>query len=143
MAADTDSRADQSSGRPTDDSTPSNWMEAVSALIQSRLTLVQLELRELAHERVKSIVALIAATILVFFAWALILAGGVAAIAEATQWPWYWIAIGAAIIHLLIAVILVKLPKSAATPPFSITRSEFQKDREWLQSIQKTPKSKS
>lgn len=129
-----------SSNQPN--SLPSNWVEAVAALVQSRIQLITLEFSELAKHRVRSLVSLIIAAILLFFTWALILAGGIAAIAAATNWPWYWIALATAVIHLIIAIILVKLPKAEAPEPFPITRSEFQKDREWLETLKKTPKSK-
>jgi uncharacterized membrane protein YqjE len=73
------------------------------------------------------------------FAWALIVAGGIGALAVATAWPWYWIALGVALLHALVAGLGVLLFKSAKTPTFPITRNEFQKDREWLQTLT-TPK---
>ncbi len=133
---------DQPDQGRSNNSLPSNWMEAVAALIQTRLTLILIEFRELAQERVRSLVSLVIAAILLFYTWGLILAGGVAAIAALTQWPWYWIALITAGIHLLIAIILVKLPKAEQKEPFSITRSEFKKDREWIETLKKTPKSK-
>jgi bacteriorhodopsin len=123
-------------------STPSGWMEALFTLISSRLTLIQLEFRDAARQRSKSIVAKIAAVLCVFFTWALTLAGGIAALATVTPWPWYGIALVAAALHLIVAVILFKAANSPKPQPFPITRSEFQKDHEWIKSLQKTPTSK-
>jgi membrane protein implicated in regulation of membrane protease activity len=79
--------------------------------------------------------------ICLFFTWILLLAGALAAIATATGWPWYWLAIAAAGIHLLVAFLLASSCNKPGTPAFPITRAEFQKDREWIENIQKKPKS--
>ena len=132
----------QPSGEPSHPDSPATWLEAISGLVQSRLRLIQLELSELAQQRIKSLVSFAVAAICLFFTWALILAGGIAAIAAATCLPWYWVALIAAGLHLLVALVLFKLPKGSSRPPFPVTRSEFEKDREWIASLQKTPKSR-
>jgi threonine/homoserine/homoserine lactone efflux protein len=112
------------------------------ALIASRIALIQLEARETARQRMRRVVCVIAAAMCLFFTWALLIAGGVAAISSATGWPWHWLAIGAAALHLLLALLLLKggCAKPAA-PTFPLTRAEFQKDREWIENFQKKPKS--
>ena len=51
------------------------------------------------------------------------------------------VAIGLAILHLLLAVVFAKLAKPSGKPAFPFTRAEFEKDREWIENFQKTSKS--
>jgi hypothetical protein len=120
---------------------PSNWREALLSLIASRVTLIQLESKDAAKDGASRAARLIAVVICVFFFWALLLAGGIATISKAAGWPWYWIALGAAAIHLLAAILLARSAKTPAAPAFPVTRAEFQKDREWIENFQKTRKS--
>ncbi len=83
----------------------------------------------------------IAALICVFFTWTLLLAGLIGVLSQSAGWPWYWLAIAFSALHLLAGLICGRLLTSAAQPTFSITRSEFQKDREWLENFQKPRKS--
>jgi cytochrome bd-type quinol oxidase subunit 2 len=110
-------------------------------LVASRFALIELESKETAREWAKRATLIAAACVCAVFAWALLLAGGVSLIAEASGWPWYWVAIGAAILHLLAGAILVSRAKSSPSPTFPVTRAEFQKDREWIENFHKTKKS--
>ena len=122
-------------------SSPANWREALMALIASRIALIELESKDAVRHGARSAVMLVAAVICVVFAWALLLAGGVSLIAVAADWPWYWVALGLAALHLLVAFILVKLAKPAAITAFPVTRSEFNKDRQWIENFHLTKKS--
>jgi MFS family permease len=124
-----------------EDPRPENWREALMALISSRIALIQFEARETARQRAKRVVGVIVAAICLFFTWALLLAGGIAAISSVSGWPWHWLAIGAALIHLLAALFLTGGSAKPAAPAFPLTRAEFQKDREWIENFQKKPKS--
>ncbi len=110
-------------------------------LVSSRIALIELESKEAAKGGARRAIALMAAIICVFFTWALLLAGGIAAISAATGWPWHWVAMAGAAIHLLAAIILIRRAKPSDQPAFPVTRSEFQKDREWIENLQKTRKS--
>jgi uncharacterized membrane protein YqjE len=119
-----------------------NWCEALMTLIASRIALIQLEARETAKQRVRRVVSVIIAVICLFFTWTLLLAGVIAAVSSATDFPWHWLAIGAAALHLLLALFLLKGGSAnPPAPPFPLTRAEFQKDREWIENLQKKPKS--
>ena len=120
---------------------PSNWREALLCLVASRVELIQLESKDAISDAVQRATRIVAAVICAFFAWALLLAGGIAAISHFTDWPWYWLAIAAAAAHLLASIGFARTMKAPCHPPFPVTRSEFQKDREWLENIQKTRKS--
>lgn len=111
------------------------------ALVASRLELIRLESKEAAGGFAKRAGFLAAAFGLIFFAWTLLLAGGVALIAQSTGLPWSWVAIGAAVAHLLGAIIFAKLASPRSSPAFPVTRAEFQKDREWIENLQHPTKS--
>ncbi len=128
-------------GREPGDAIPSNWREALLTLIASRVTLIQLESKDAARDAGGRLARLVVVIFCAFFTWALLLAGGTAAISEATGLPWYGIALAFAALHLLAAVIFAKAARSPAAPAFPVTRAEFQKDREWIENFQKTPKS--
>lgn len=120
---------------------PANWKEALLSLVSSRIALIQLESKEAAGHAAQRAAALIAAILCLFFTWALLLAGTIAIVSTSTGWQWGWVAIGAAAIHLLVAMIFASVAKSHGTSAFPVTRSEFQKDREWIENLQKTRKS--
>ncbi len=111
------------------------------ALIASRIAIIQLESAEAAKNASKIIIHWIAALTCIFFAWALIIAGTIAAIAHCMHWPWHWIALATATIHLLAAASLFRLGKPNRIPAFHITRTEFQKDREWIENFHNHQKS--
>lgn len=111
------------------------------SLIASRIALIQLESKDAGKETAKRASLIGAAIGCLFFAWTLLLAGGVAAIAQAANFPWYWIAMGFALLHLVVAFILFRLAQPSGKPAFPITRAEFQKDREWIENFQKIKKS--
>jgi hypothetical protein len=115
------------------DQAPANWREAIMSLIASRIALIQLESKGAGKEAAKRASLIGGAVGCLFFTWALLLAGGVVAIAEATNYPWHWIAMGAALLH--------RLARPSGKPAFPITRAEFQKDREWIETFQTTKKS--
>lgn len=130
------------SERQADQNRDDNWRFSLLAMISARVEIAQIELRQLMRERSRSLVCLLAAAACALFTWALLLAGSIAAIAEASGWPWHFIALIAAAIHLVAALALLKAAKAPKAPAFPATRSEFQKDREWIQSLQKTPESR-
>ena len=121
----------------------SGWIALILGLVTARIALIQHELGQAIRDRLRSIFALLVALICVFFAWALTLAGATAAIAELSGWPWHFVALGFAAIHLLAALALLRMARTRKSKPFPITRSEFEKDREWIESLQNKPNSKS
>jgi MFS family permease len=121
---------------------PDNWREALMSLIASRIALIQYEARETARQRALRVMSVIVAAFCLFFTWALLLAGSIAAVSCAYECPWHWLALGAAALHLLLAFILLNVGSAKpAAPAFPLTRAEFQKDREWIENFQKKPKS--
>jgi len=119
---------------------PESWTDALACLVSSRISIIQAESKDAAATGARKAVLVVVAALCVLFTWILVLAGAVGAISSATAWTWYHVAFAAAGLHLLIAVIAVLIVKSKSAPPFPITRAEFEKDREWLNRLNKKPK---
>lgn len=111
------------------------------ALIAARIALIQLEGQTAAKEIGKRAAFVGAASACVFFAWVLLVAGGVSLVSKATGLPWDLVSIIAAILHLLGGIILFKMAKPSTATVFPNTRAEFQKDREWIENFNKAKKS--
>lgn len=120
---------------------PSNWREALLALIAARLTLIELESRDAGKQTARRISLISAAGGCALFAWALLLVGGISLISESANWPWDRVAISVAALHLLAAIALFRAAKTPTEPTFPVTRAEFKKDREWIEKFQKPSKS--
>jgi len=116
---------------------------SLHTLISARIAIVSHELKQASRERAKAIGSILIAAMLAFFAWALLLAGSIAAIAVATGWPWHVVSLAFAALHLMAAILLVKSAStSTKAPAFPVTRSEFKKDCEWIESLQNKPNSR-
>lgn len=111
------------------------------ALVAARVALFQLESKVAVRGATRRAGIIAAACGCAFAAWMLLLAGGVSIISQSTGWPWNWVAVGLAAVHLLVGVILAQVARSAETPNFPATRTEFQKDREWIENFNKPGKS--
>jgi uncharacterized membrane protein YqjE len=121
-------------------SPPPNWRVALMDLVTSRLALIQIESKDLARQSIKHVACLVAACICLFFTWALLVVGLIAWVSHATHWPWHWVTLAAGAVHLVSAILLARAAKPAGIDAFPVTRSEFQKDREWIENFHQ-PKS--
>lgn len=119
-----------------------SWRDAFAGLLATRLSLIKLESQDAAKQVVRSIVFVGIACLCALFGYLLLLAGAVSLVADAGGWPWNWVAVVGALLHLVVAIIFATMAKSKGDT-FSATRAEFQKDREWLENLKKTRKSNS
>lgn len=117
---------------------PTNWRDALVGLVVSRIALIQCESKSASQELLKRLILMVMAGVAALGCWALLVVGGIGALAVATAWPWYWLALAAALLHALAAACFIGLAKTANTPVFPVTRNEFLKDREWLQTLKST-----
>jgi len=69
------------------------------------------------------------------FTWALVLAGSIPLIAQASGVKWPVIALSAAGVHLVLALLMVARLRRKGAPAFPITRNEFNRDREWFRTL--------
>ncbi|MGA0853924.1 MAG: phage holin family protein [Luteolibacter sp.] len=119
---------------------PSTWIEALLAIISTRAELIRLEAKDAARKGSNKVARVIAAVLCITFGWSLLLAGSIGALSHLAGWPWFWTALAIGAIHIVGAVILLR-KSSGHAPLFPVTRAEFQRDREWIENLQKHPKS--
>jgi len=122
------------------DTTP-GWQTALDSLITSRIGLIKLESQDAAARTCRRLIFLAVAALASLFAWGFIVTGLIHLIHSSNDWQMHWIVLGAGLIHFLVALIFAVLAKSSGSPTFSVTRAEFQKDREWLHQLLETKKS--
>ena len=111
------------------------------ALVDSRVSLIQLESRELGKEVARRSIFIGAACVSAVITWGLLLVGCISLIAELGGWPWNRVALAAAALHLLLALLFFRLSKSSGGQAFPVTRNEFQKDRAWIENFHHPRKS--
>lgn len=117
------------------------WGQAVAAWMEARLELIQIESREASRLALRKGILAGAVGASVFFVWSLLLAGGtgwLAAYLERSGHPWGWpvVALAFAGLHALLAGGLLLALRRPNPRPFPITRNEFEKDREWIKTLQ-------
>ncbi len=115
---------------------PVGWLDSIAMLVASRIALIQLEARASARQAALRVAQIAAAALCLLFTWILLIAGAIGALAAATQWPWHWLAIAAAVMHLIAALALF-VRRKPNEPSFPLTRAEFEKDRQWLDTLKK------
>jgi len=127
---------------PNDSSMPAehSWQSALAEFVGTRLELIRIESQEAAQVAKKRTSLTIALSIIASAAWLSFIAGIIGLTAHYSNVTWWMSALAAAGIHALIAIMLISRLKQPTPPLFTATRSEFQKDRLWMQHL-KTPKS--
>lgn len=114
------------------------WLSANLAYLKARLELAGIEGREAIGQYVIILALLIGALIGAIFGYLFLVISAVFLIARAFEDgdAWMWVMLGAALLHLLGAVVLVLIAKAKfGKPLFTATLDEFKKDQAWL----KTP----
>lgn len=112
-------------------------MEFVSA----RMELVALEAREagVAAARKGVVAAFVAGCAMT--AWLTGMAGLIGWVATSGNGiAWHWVALAAALLHLILAGIAVAVLRRPAPPAFPLVRAELSKDREWLLNLKDKPR---
>ena len=127
--------------RSDDSSLQTRFQRVLSGLVlylQARRCLFGLEAKEAAEFlSARLILALVALTLL-FFGYALLLAGAIIAVDHFTQIPWWSVCLLLAPGHLLAGFILFRLAvRRPKTPLFEESINELAKDREWLSNPKK------
>lgn len=116
----------------TDNAARGCWLEAILGLIESRAGIISLEAKEALAMGIARLVPLLVFLFSAFATWALIVVATIGCLAGATAWKWHQVAFAMAALHVIIAVFAFLIAKKRKPAPFPVTRSEFEKDREWL-----------
>ncbi len=123
---------------------PVNWKEAIPSLIASRIGIFRIEAQDAIEVLTKKLILLSVTVFCVIATWGLLTAGLVGLISAYFNVAWYFAAFSIGGVYLLIAlVMLVIINRSKKIESFSITREEFEKDREWLNQLKNRSNSQS
>lgn len=120
---------------------PKNWREALTTLLAARFDLLEYEAKLVGKSALRCMVFAVIGGLAFAFFWALLLIALIGWITATSGSAWYWIAAIAAGVHLLAGIIFLVILKSSNKPSFALTRGEFRKDREWINSLHKSRKS--
>lgn len=119
-----------------------NWFTSISALVSTRLAIISAEAKIIVESTVKKVILAVVAAITAFLFWVILMAGLIGFLPTLSDHlAWYHVALIIAGLHLLVVLIAVLLLKKKTTPPFSHTRTEFKKDRQWLSKTKQNPTS--
>ncbi len=115
---------------------PPSWADSISDLLGSRIALFQLEAKQAAARSAGRLAMIASAAFCAVVTWLLLMAGIAGIVDTFTGLAWYWTCLVLAGIHLLAIAALLRAARAPGPPTFEHTRSEFQKDCEWLKNLQ-------
>src|ERR1700745_3499338 len=114
-------------------------IKAVFAYVETRAALLAVESKTMLLQLAAVIAFALGALIAVIFGYIFILASLIAGIAHGSGVSWTWIALGAGLLHIGLALMCVLLAKAKLTGRlYPETRSELKRDQQWLKSLGKT-----
>jgi uncharacterized membrane protein YqjE len=114
-------------------------ISALFAYVETRAALLAVESKAMLLQLAAVIAFALAALIAVVFGYIFILASLIAGIAHGSGVSWTWIALGAGLLHVILAVVCVVLAKAKLTGRlYPETRAELKRDQQWLKSLGKT-----
>ncbi len=123
---------------------PSNWKEAIPALIASRIGIFRIEVQDAIEVVAKKLILWGIVAFCMIATWGLLTAGLIGLISVQFNCAWYFAALSLGGGYLLIALaMLLIINRSKKIESFSITREEFEKDREWLNQLKNRSSSQS
>ena len=124
-----------------------NLLALVSALaefFEGRFALFAQESKSAALHVLILVACLILAVVLCMMGYVFIIVAAVVALAHLVGASWPVVAFAAAILHFVIALVLLLVARSRITKPvFPTTIDELKKDREWLKHLDATNQSTS
>jgi uncharacterized membrane protein YqjE len=114
-------------------------ISALFAYVETRAALLAVESKAMLLQLAAVVAFALAALIGVIFGYVFILASLIFGIAHRTGVSWTWVALGAGLLHIILAVVCVLLAKSKLTGRlYPDTRAELKRDQQWLKSLGKT-----
>jgi uncharacterized membrane protein YqjE len=114
-------------------------ISALFAYIETRGALLAVESKALLLQLAAVVAFALGALIAVVFGYIFILGSLIVGIAHLSGISWTWIALGAGLVHIALAVVCVLLAKEKLTGRlYPETRAELKKDQQWLKSLGKT-----
>jgi uncharacterized membrane protein YqjE len=115
---------------------------AIVEFFESRFVLLAQESKAAAVQLLIMAACLILALLLCVLGYIFLITGAVVGLAHLAGISWPWIALAAAVVHFVIALVLLLVARSRITKPlFRVTMAELRKDREWLKNLDATNQS--
>jgi uncharacterized membrane protein YqjE len=119
-------------------------LSALTEFFESRFALFAQESKSAALHVLILVACLIAAVVLCMMGYVFIIVAAVVGLAHLLGTSWPVIALAAAVLHFVIALVLLLVARSRITKPvFRTTIDELKKDREWLKHLDATNQSTS
>src|SRR5213593_549955 len=117
-------------------------LNALAEFFESRFALLAEESKGAAVQLLILVGSVIFALLLCALGYVFLITGAVVGLAHLVGISWPWIALAAAVVHFVIALVLLLIARSQITKPlFRATRTELGKDREWLKHLDATNQS--
>ena len=119
-------------------------LNALAEFFESRFALLAEESKGAAVQLLILVGCVIFALLLCALGYVFLITGAVVGVAQLIGISWSWIALAAAVVHFIVALVLLLVARSRATKPlFHATLTELKKDREWLKNLDATNPSRS
>jgi uncharacterized membrane protein YqjE len=119
-------------------------LNALAEFFESRFALLAEESKGAAVQLLILVGCIIFALLLCALGYVFLITGVVVGLAQLIGISWSWIALAAAVVHFIVALVLLLVARSRVTKPlFRATLTELKKDREWLKNLDATNPSRS
>ena len=119
-------------------------LNALAEFFESRFALLAEESKGAAVQLLILVGSVIFALLLCALGYVFLITGAVVGLAHLIGISWPWIALAAAVVHFIVALVLLLVARSRVTKPlFRATLNELKKDREWLKNLDATNPSRS
>ena len=119
-------------------------LNALAEFFESRFALLAEESKGAAVQLLILVGCVIFALLLCALGYVFLITGAVVGLAHLVGISWPWIALAAAVVHFIIALVLLLVARSRITKPLvRATLTELKKDREWLKNLDATNQSTS
>jgi uncharacterized membrane protein YqjE len=113
-------------------------LSSVIGFLESRAALFAKESKTALVHVLVLVGCLVAAGILALFGYVFLLASAIFGLAHALHVSWIKITLGAAVLHFVLAFVLVLIARARMHKSmFEMTSVELKKDREWLKNLDK------
>jgi len=119
-------------------------LNALAEFFESRFALLAEESKGAAVQLLILVGCIIFALLLCALGYVFLITGVVVGLAQLIGISWSWIALAAAVVHFIVALVLLLVARSRVSKPlFRATLTELKKDREWLRNLDATNQSTS
>ena len=111
-------------------------LSAIAEFFESRFALAAQESKSAALQIAILVGCVIGALVLCAMGYVFLVVSAVVGLAHLLGISWPWVALAVALLHFIIAAVLLVVARSRITKPmFRDTRDELKKDREWLKTL--------